>query len=264
MLQLPDILRKIISDKKAALHRLKLDLDALKRNCESKRKPLNFIAALTSPGLSVIAEIKKASPSVGLISRDFQPAKIAEQYTCGGADAVSVLTEEDNFKGSPAYLIEVKKRLSGIPILRKDFIFSEVQVYETRAMGADTFLLIAAVCGKNDLMKLLETGRSLGMEALVEVHTEEELDDALGVGARIVGVNNRDLKTFNVDIATSAKLSGRIPTEVIKVSESGIKNADDARYLYDRGFSAILVGETLMKAGLEGAASLIEEFKKIK
>ena len=214
--------------------------------------PLDFYAALAQPGVSLIAECKKASPSKGLIVPHYDPVKIAKTYHKAGAAAISVLTDARHFQGSLEHLRDVKEAISSlkspIPILRKDFIFHPYQVHEARAAGADAILLIAAVLGDGDLQSLLELAHKLGMNALVEVHTEEELARVLPLGVRIVGVNNRNLQTFEVDFNTTARLRGLIPPEVLVVGESGLKNEGDVRAMRKIGVNAVLVGETLVKS----------------
>lgn len=220
---------------------------ALKIAAKEKAPPArDFAAVLSRDGFNVIAELKKASPSRGILREEYAPALLASSVEQGGAAAISVLTEEDFFLGSLADLKAARKAVQ-IPILRKDFIFDPWQVWETRAAGADSFLLIAAVLGDSSLGELLELGRSLQMEALVEVHSREELDRVVAAGARIIGVNNRDLRNFEVRLKTSLTLVDSIPEECLAVSESGIQSPDDLMRLRRAGFDAFLVGERLMK-----------------
>ncbi|MFZ0211988.1 MAG: indole-3-glycerol phosphate synthase TrpC [Candidatus Acidiferrales bacterium] len=219
---------------------------ALKLAVEKKAPaPRDFPGALARAGLNVIAELKKASPSRGLLRADYQPAVTGPALEAAGAAALSVLTEEDFFLGSLGDLTGVSKATK-IPILRKDFIVDPWQVWETRAAGADAFLLIAAILDDATLRELLELGQKLKMEALVEVHSREELARAIGAGAKIVGVNNRDLKTFEVRLETSFELIDAIPEGCIAVSESGIRAHADLERLNAAGFDAFLVGEHLM------------------
>lgn len=237
---------------------------ALKIAVEKKAPPVrDFPAALSRPGVNVIAELKKASPSRGVIREDYAPAALAASVAAGGAAALSVLTEEDFFHGSLADLKEAR-RVVEVPILRKDFIIDPWQVWEARAAGADSFLLIAAILADATLKELLDLGRSLRMEPLVEVHSREELDRVVAAGARILGVNNRDLHTFQVHLETSLALIEAIPGDCIAVAESGIHTPDDILRLRRAGFDAFLIGEHLMKgedpgqqlhALLEGAAA---------
>lgn len=196
--------------------------------------------------IRIIAEVKKASPSKGVIREAFDPLDIAKAYEANGACAVSVLTEEDYFQGSLEYLRLVRANV-GLPVLRKDFIIGEYQVYEARAAGADALLLIAAILDDNKLSALIRLTEKLGMEALVEVHNEEELKAALFAGPRIIGVNNRDLKTFKVDIDTTKRLAPLVPKGLTVVSESGINTIEDIFSLKDSGVSAFLIGEALMR-----------------
>lgn len=257
------ILARIVKRRRESIaHRKRVLPDvALKIAVERKSAPVrDFAGALAGNGLNVIAEMKKASPSRGLIRADYQPAKTAPQMEASGAAALSVLTEEEFFQGSLADLKEVAKA-THIPILRKDFIVDPWQVWEARAANADSFLLITAILGDEELRELLELGRTLGMEALVEAHSEEELKRAVGAGAKIIGINNRDLKTFEVRIETSLNLAELIPNECTAVSESGIRTHGDLIRLQEAGFDAFLVGEHLMAmpdpaaalAGLLGA-----------
>jgi indole-3-glycerol phosphate synthase len=250
-----NILARIVERRREAVaHRKRVLPDvALKIAVEKKSASVrDFAAALTRAGLNVIAELKKASPSRGLLRTDYQPAKIASQMEANGAAALSVLTEEDFFQGSLSDLKQVAKATK-IPILRKDFIVDPWQVWETRAANADAFLLIAAILDDDTLRELLALGRELGMEALVEAHSEDELHRAIGAGAKIIGVNNRDLKTFEVRIDTSLQLVESIPEECIAVSESGIRAHADLLRLRKAGFDAFLVGEHLMTMPDAGA-----------
>ncbi len=206
-----------------------------------------FEAALKTPGLSVISEIKKASPSKGIISSDFKPVEIARQYEACGANAISVLTEEDFFLGSSEYLTAVKKAVS-LPLIRKDFIIDVWQVYESKLLGADAILLIAAILSDNELAGFRETAKMLGMCALIETHDEQEMKRAIDSGAETIGINNRNLKTFEVSLKTTEKLIKLIPPGKVVVSESGIMTAQDAEYICGLGADAVLVGESLMKA----------------
>ncbi|HEV2223698.1 MAG TPA: indole-3-glycerol phosphate synthase TrpC [Candidatus Acidoferrales bacterium] len=243
-----DILARIVQRRREAIAHRKRVLPevALKIAVEKKASPVrDFRAALTRTGLNVIAELKKASPSRGLLCADYRPAMLAPILEAAGAAALSVLTEEEFFQGSLGDLKEVSKA-THIPILRKDFIVDPWQLWETRAAGADSFLLIVAILDGQTLRELLELGRTLKMEALVEVHSRDELKRAADNGAKIIGVNNRDLKTFEVRLETSLELAREIPDECIAVSESGIRTHGDLERLRGAGFDAFLIGEHLM------------------
>lgn len=216
-------------------------------------KPRNFLAALVQGSKpAIIAEIKKASPSAGEIRANFEVAEIAASYERAGAAAISVITEEDFFQGKLAYLTEVKKTVS-LPILCKDFIFDPIQVLAARAAGADGMLLIAAILEQDSLMELLAMVHSFGMACLVEVHDEEELVRVLETEARIIGINNRDLRTFQVSLDTTLRLRPRVPSDRLVVSESGIQEKSDLRFLASAAVDAVLVGTSLMRAEDPGA-----------
>jgi len=215
--------------------------------------PRDFAGALVRDEVNVIAEIKKASPSAGVLRREFEPVSLARAFEQSGAAALSVLTEEENFQGALAHLRDARAAVS-LPVLRKDFIVDPWQVWEARAANADSFLLIAAALDDAALAGLLNLGRELGMEALVEVHTAEELERVLAAGARILGVNNRNLHTLEVRVETSLELAGMIPEDCVAVSESGLRSAEDLRKLSAAGFDAFLIGESLMREPDPGAA----------
>ncbi len=210
--------------------------------------PQDFSAALKRAGLACIAEIKRRSPSKGDLDPGLQPERVAKEYAAGGAACLSVLTDEQYFGGSAADLVAARQA-SGLPVLRKDFTVSELDVADTRLMGADAVLLIVAALEDDELRRCAAVAHELGLTALVEVHDEAELGHALAAGARVVGVNQRDLRTFEVDRERACALAARIPTDVIAVAESGIRDDADARRLAEAGFDAILVGETLVRAG---------------
>jgi indole-3-glycerol phosphate synthase len=213
----------------------------------------DFAGALARDKVNVIAEIKKASPSAGVLRRDFGPAALARGFEGAGAAALSVLTEEENFQGALAHLRDARAAV-GLPVLRKDFIVDTWQVWEARAANADSFLLIAAALDNETLAELLALGRELGMEPLVEVHTADELERVLAVDARIIGVNNRNLHTLEVCVGTSLELVKMIPQDCIAVSESGLRSAEDLLTLRAAGFDAFLIGESLMREADPGAA----------
>lgn len=208
-----------------------------------------FRAALDrGPGkLGVIAEVKKASPSVGLIDPNFDPVRQAQRYLDGGASCLSILTDEKYFQGSLSYLTQISK-FSQAPLLRKDFTIHEVQIHEAAVSGADAILLIVAALSDDQLRHLYEEAKSFMLDVLVEVHDLPEMERALELGADLIGINNRNLKTFAVDLATTEVLAEEVPDDVILVSESGIKTLDDARRVLEAGANAVLIGESLMRA----------------
>ena len=197
--------------------------------------------------LSLVAEVKRASPSAGLIARNFDPVQIASRYEAAGADAISVLTDEKFFQGHLDHLRAVRAAVE-LPILRKDFVLDDIQIYEASAAGADAVLLIVAALTQDELVRLLDVANACQLDALVEVHTLAELDRALDTDVRIIGINNRDLGTFQVDLATTEILSEQVPAGILLVSESGIRTVEDSRRLRASGADAILVGETLMRS----------------
>ncbi len=216
--------------------------------------PRGFIKALTSfDGLALIAEAKKASPSKGVICEDFRPAEIAKRYEAGGAQCMSVLTDEKFFQGSLAYLSLVRSTVQ-LPVLRKDFMIDTLQIEEAHAHGADAILLIAAILSKAQMAEFLACAGELGMDVLVEVHNEAELEVALAVESPLLGVNNRNLKTFEVDLSTTFRLQKMLPEGLPLVSESGIRDVNDIKACIEREIAAVLVGETLMRAGEEDGA----------
>lgn len=245
---LPDILARIVDQKRSALAGLATGRDELERRAErSVAGRRDFRAALESRTPAIIAEIKRASPSKGLFADQFEPAGIARAYERGGAAAISVLTDEPFFRGSLADL-EAARSAVRIPALRKDFTIDEFHVVEAAAHGADAILLIAAILSEVDLRRFREAGARYGMAAVIEVHDENELALALGSGAEIVGVNNRDLHSFAATLDTSLRLADRIPDGILKVSESGIRTVEDVRRLRAAGYQALLVGEHLMRS----------------
>lgn len=212
-----------------------------------------FRKALSGDEISFICEVKRASPSKGLIAPDFPYLDIARDYERAGAAGISCLTEPYWFKGKDEYLTEISKAVK-IPVLRKDFTVDEYMIYQAKILGASAVLLICSILSKEQLSEYLETAHSLGLSALVEAHDEDEVRTALSVGAGIIGVNNRDLRTFTVDISNSARLRKLVPPEVLFVSESGIKTAADIEALRSNGTNAVLIGETLMRSPDKKAA----------
>lgn len=206
-----------------------------------------FEEALKKDGMSFICEVKKASPSKGVIAEDFPYLQIAKEYEKAGAAAISCLTEPYYFKGRDEYLEEIAKNVN-IPVLRKDFTIDEYMIYEAKVLGASAVLLICAILTDEELTRFHKIADSLGLSALVEAHTEEEVRRAIAAGARIIGVNNRDLKTFKVDINNSTRLRKLVPEDIVYVSESGIRDAKDVAALYENHTDAVLIGETLMRA----------------
>ena len=251
------ILDQIVEVKARELERRTRDepLEALKERIQSLPVPANLSGALMGDGLRLIAETKKASPSKGLLRDDYDPASLAKCYVENGAAAVSVLTEVDHFQGSLEHMSAVKEVVGplGAPVLRKDFVFDPYQVYEARAYGADALLLIVAILTPESLRELLEVSQSLWLQALVEVHDEAELQAALDAGAEIIGINNRDLRTFNTDISLTDRLASLAPRGKIVVSESGIHSHDDMVRLRRGGAHAMLVGEAIVTAPVPGA-----------
>lgn len=244
------ILDDIVAAKRSELAAVqrRTSLLQLQKLAQSQSPALDFAASLRGEDISLIAEVKKASPSAGLIRADFNPREIAQIYADNGAVAISVLTETKYFKGSLGYLKDIKESLGDrrVPLLRKDFIFDPYQVYEARAYGADSLLLIAAILTPDKLKNLLALSREIGMEPMVEVHDEAEVKVALDINARIIGINNRDLKTFKTDLSTTERLRQLIPEDRVVVSESGIKNRNDIAKLGRWGVDAVLIGESLM------------------
>lgn len=243
----PTVLDSIIEGVKAdvAAREAVLDFAAVKAAAERARDPRDATAALRAPGIGVIAEVKRASPSKGELATIADPAEVASAYEAGGARIISVLTEERRFHGSLADLDAVRAAVD-IPVLRKDFIVGPYQIHEARAHGADVILLIVAALEQNVLASLLDRTESLGMTALVEVHTEEEADRALEAGATVVGVNARNLKTLEVDRDCFARIAPGLPTQVIRVAESGIRGTADLLAYAGAGADAVLVGEGLV------------------
>ncbi|MGN1141446.1 MAG: indole-3-glycerol phosphate synthase TrpC [Oliverpabstia sp.] len=229
----------------------RVSVGVLKERIEKNEN--SFLKALKKEGMSYICEVKKASPSKGLIAPDFPYLKIAKEYEEAGASAISCLTEPYYFQGSDRYLEEITSTVK-IPVLRKDFTVDEYMIYQARAFGASAVLLICAILDDSQLRGYRQLAESMGMDALVEAHDEKEVERALWCGAKIVGVNNRDLRTFQVDMANSIRLRKLAPRDVVFVSESGIRTSEDIRRLYDNQVDAVLIGETLMRSEDKKAA----------
>jgi indole-3-glycerol phosphate synthase len=245
------ILDRIVSHNLGELEfkKRRLSMAELQRLASEQPSALDLASALRGDGIQLIAEVKKASPSRGVIRPDFDPVEIAKIYAGNGAAAVSVLTEARYFQGSLDHLKDIRKALPDkLPLLRKDFIVDPYQIYESRAYGADSLLLIVAILEPEKLQELLGISHELNMSCLVEVHNEAEVEIALKSRAKIIGINNRDLNTFNVDIATTERLRPLIPPDRIVVSESGIKERTDIEKLRQLGIDAVLIGESLMSA----------------
>lgn len=254
------------SKKRAEAAKEKISLEEMKRlaytaleTSGSKENRFPFEQALSARGISFICEIKRASPSKGLISPEFPYLEIAKDYEQAGAHAISVLTEPEYFLGNNEYLSQIHQLIS-LPLLRKDFTVDPYQVYEAKAIGASAVLLICALLDTNELMEYLKICENLGLSALVEAHDEEEVHSALSAGARIIGVNNRNLKNFEVNFETSLRLRSLVPEDVLFVAESGIKTETDIRTLADAGVNGVLIGESLMRS--PNKKQLISQFQR--
>jgi indole-3-glycerol phosphate synthase len=245
----PDILARIVEHKRSELATAAAALPELEKLASERiAGHRDFSAALRSRNPAIISEIKKASPSRGVLSEHFDPPSIAAEYEAGGAVALSVLTDQNFFQGSFDHLRAARDAVS-IPVLRKDFTIDPFHVIEAAANGADAILLIAAILTGGEMRDLRELAARYGLAALVEVHNERELDSTLDSGAEIIGVNNRNLHTFEVQLETSIRLAERMPSNIIRVSESGIHSRGDIARLQDSGFSVFLIGEYLMRSG---------------
>jgi len=242
------ILQKIVANKRKELARQKeiLPLGELRQMLSDRPPTLDFGGAIGGRSCAVIAEVKRSSPSKGRIREDFDPVEIAGIYEENGAAAISVLTELRFFEGHAAYVPQIRKAV-GLPLLRKDFIIDTYQINETRVLGADALLLIARLLEAGELRDFIGLASELGLAALVEVHDEADVEKAVSSGARIVGINNRDLATFRTNLDVSIRLAGRIPKGITVVSESGINSRGDVETLTSAGIHAVLVGESLMR-----------------
>lgn len=262
---LDDIVEKKRERLKIEMQQMTLEGWKHKIKAPGLHKPLDFGGALkradrkNDNGLSIIAEIKKASPSAGIIREDFDPVRIAGEYVRSGVQAISVLTEKDYFMGDDSHLVKVRQN-APVPLLRKDFIIDLWQVYQSRCLGADAILLIVALLDEDMLKKILIVAGIIGLQCLVEVHDEAEVEIALKAGAKIIGINNRNLKTFETDLKTTERLIDTIPHDRVVVSESGIRTSDDIRYLKKIGADAVLIGESFMRAG--SLADKVCEFRE--
>ena len=242
------LLARLVAESEAETQsrRSRVSVSDLERLAAAYR-PRDFAGALRRPGLAVIAEMKQRTPSMGVLQEEYRPAHLAELYTRGGAAAISVLTQGASFGGALDHIVEVRAQ-TDLPILRKDFLTDRYQLLEARAAGADAVLLIVAALEESGLSDLLAAARELGLAALVEVHDEHEVDVAVKAGAGIIGVNHRDLRTFEVDLGLTERLRNRVPDTVDLVAESGIRGDADARRMREAGAAAVLVGELLMRA----------------
>ena len=252
-----EILKEIVDVKRREVERLKAEVPQaeLGRRIETQKPPLNLSGALMGDEIRVIGEAKKSSPSKGLLRADFDPVSLAVDYADNGAAAISVLTEVDHFQGSIEHMVAVRERMypRGVPVLRKDFVFDPYQVHESRAYGADAILLIVSILSPGELRELIALSQGLWMQCLVEVHDEAELQTALDAGAEIVGINNRDLRTFETDLGVTERLAPLVPDGRIIVSESGIAKRADVERARRAGADAVLVGEALVSAEDPGA-----------
>ncbi len=257
------ILDEIISNKReqVAEQKRRVSLAQMRTHANAARAVRDFAIALTQETVALVAEIKRTSPSRGVLSTNTDPPLLARTYAANGAAAISVLTDGKFFNGSLQDLQNVREAVD-VPVLRKDFVLDEYQVYESRASGADAILLIVRVLTDTQLQDYLELVQSLGMHALVEVHDEEDLERALSAGASIIGINNRNLADFTVDLATTERIAPRIPRENIVVSESGILSRADVERVAGTGARAVLVGEALMRAG--DVRAKVREFASVK
>ncbi|TAK23429.1 MAG: indole-3-glycerol phosphate synthase TrpC [Chloroflexota bacterium] len=255
----------------AIVARKRIDLDAtldrqplavVRRQAEAAGPGRGFGRYLRGDTVSVIAEIKRASPSKGILAADIDPVAIGQTYERSGAAAISVLTEEHQFLGSLADLAAVRASVA-LPLLRKDFLFDPYHLYEARVAGADAVLLIVAMLEQSTLIDLIALADEVGLDALIEVHRDGELDRAMAVNARIIGINNRDLHTFAVDLAVTERLAPRIPRDRVIVGESGVFGPADVTRLRAVGVDALLVGESFMRAGVDGVGGLLAAFRRV-
>ena len=253
MTNTPDILKTILATKQQEVARRKVNapIDMLEEIASGVERPRGFANALQSKILAkkpaIIAEIKKASPSQGVIRENFQPVTIAQDYAMNGATCLSVLTDKEYFQGSEAYLEMVRKRVP-LPVLRKDFMIDAYQVYEARALGADCILLIVAALEDSVMHELADLATKLGMDVLVEVHDADELQRALTLDTKLIGINNRNLRTFNTALQTTLDLQAAIPADRLIITESGIHSHDDVQLMLDNAIYGFLVGEAFMRA----------------
>ena len=249
MVEVANILDKIVAKKRKEIaeSRARTPLASVQQSAADAPSPKDFLGALqASQGIGLIAEIKKASPSKGLIREDFDPPSIAKTYTALGASCISILTDETFFQGSLSYLQQIRA-IVDTPLLRKEFILDTYQIYEARAAGADAVLLIAEILTATELAHFSDLAQQLGMVALIELYDPDNLPAVLATGTPLIGVNNRDLRTFEVDLGHTVRLRDQIPENILLVGESGIHSREDALYLQEHGVNAMLVGESLMR-----------------
>ena len=256
-----DILDTIVSYKKKEIEKLKSRVSVSLNNQypEYNNRKNNFTVSMKKPGISIIAEIKRKSPSAGNFKKNFDPVKIAIEYEKNGADGISVLTDKKFFGGEAKHLSSLKDNIK-LPVLRKDFIIDPYQLHESKILGADCILLIARILEEKRLKEFISITRNLGMSSLVEVHSQSEIEKSLRCGAEIIGINNRDLSTFKVDIEKSLGLAELIPDHIIKISESGIHTVGQVKELYESGFDGVLIGEIFMRS--EKPGKLIQQWKQ--
>lgn len=255
---IPEVLDQIVADTQVRLETLRRDASEIRRNALGSEPAPSLREALSAPGLSVIAEVKRRSPSRGDLAPELDPLLQSKRYAAGGAAAISVLTEPDHFHGSNADLRSVRRAVD-VPVLRKDFTLDPLQIWEARAIGASAILLIVAILDDHTLNTLLMTAAEAGLDAVVEVHSESEAERALSMNPTIVGVNNRDLATFEVDLATAEKIAPMLVDVPVTIGESGIHTPEDARRMSGAGYDAVLVGESLVRSG--DPAELIRSFR---
>ena len=243
------ILQQIISEKRLEIAELNrsLPIAILEERIANRDAPRDFLRSVSQERMQLIAEVKKASPSKGVLCPDLDPVVLGKSYAESGAAAISVLTEVNHFQGSLEYMSVIKDKVD-IPLLRKDFIFDEYQIYESAAFGADALLLIAAILSQEQLSRLLQLSHRLGLDCLVEVHDETELEQAIQSQTKIIGINNRDLNTFEVDTNTTGRLVPLVPVGTSVISESGIKSREDIVTMMEYGVNAVLIGEALVTA----------------
>ena len=254
--------RRAVEEEKKLLSLLELErlLDAATSPKSSESEGKSFYQALAKEGLSIIGEVKKASPSKGIITEDFPYLQIAKDYEAAGIDAISCLTEPKYFLGKDQYLQEIARAVS-VPVLRKDFLIDPYQIYQAKLLGAKAILLIVSLLGERELKEFLGIAGKLGLDALVECHDEEEIRCALSVGAKIIGVNNRNLKTFSVNMENSLSLRNLVPKGQLFVAESGMSKAEELRLLEEAGVDGVLIGESLMRA--ESKKEKLQELRSL-